>query len=153
VELTVRPARMNSLHTIPLISKKIMSMLLTLLFTCFAFFSVSVSLDFPCMAHAFFTERLSKLCQGVRRFPPPPPQDLHTVLCCSFVRSIMKLHQARYTTPNKRTYKISMSTQLHEILYTDSQDILYCCIALLQLLYRWQHQSLKLWRTPHINTS
>jgi hypothetical protein len=29
--------------------------------------SVSVSLDFPCTAHAFFPERLSKHCQGIRR--------------------------------------------------------------------------------------
>jgi hypothetical protein len=35
-----------------------------------------------------------------------------------------KSHQARYTTPNKRTWRISTSTYLHEILCTDSQDML-----------------------------
>jgi hypothetical protein len=30
-------------------------------------FSVSVSLDFPCTIHAFFTERLSNQCQGLCR--------------------------------------------------------------------------------------
>jgi hypothetical protein len=58
--------RTNSLLTIPLMSKKTMSMLLTLLFTCFSFFGL-VSLDFPCTAHAFFPERLSNHCQGLCR--------------------------------------------------------------------------------------
>jgi hypothetical protein len=40
MELTVWPARTNSLWTIPLMSKKMMSMLLTLLFTCLTFFSL-----------------------------------------------------------------------------------------------------------------
>jgi hypothetical protein len=39
-ELTVRPAKTNSLWTISLMSKKAMSMLLTLLFTCLAFFGL-----------------------------------------------------------------------------------------------------------------
>jgi hypothetical protein len=43
---------------------------------------------------------------------------------CSFFGSIVKSNQVRYTTPNKRTDKISTSTQLHRILYTDSQDML-----------------------------
>jgi hypothetical protein len=30
-------------------------------------FSVSVSLNFPCTAHAFFPERLFNNCQGLRR--------------------------------------------------------------------------------------
>jgi hypothetical protein len=46
------------------------------------------------------------------------------MLCCSFVGSVMKSHQAGYTTPSKGTYKISRSTQLCEILYTDSQAML-----------------------------
>jgi hypothetical protein len=40
---------------------------------------------------------------------------------CSFVA---ESHQARYWTQNRRTYKISMSTQLCEILHTVSQDML-----------------------------
>jgi hypothetical protein len=51
-------------------SKKMMSILLSLLFTCLAS-SVSVSLDmpfkYPCIAHAFFPERLSNHAQGLRR--------------------------------------------------------------------------------------
>jgi hypothetical protein len=33
-------------------------------------------------------------------------------------------HQTRHTNPNNMMQKISMSTQLHEILYSDSQDML-----------------------------
>jgi hypothetical protein len=51
------------------------------------------------------------------------PRFAHN-LSCSFVGSIAKPHQARCTTPNKRTYKISTSTQLRKILYTDSKDML-----------------------------
>jgi hypothetical protein len=39
-ELTLWPTRTNSLRTIPLMSNKMMSMLLTLLFTCLAFFGL-----------------------------------------------------------------------------------------------------------------
>jgi hypothetical protein len=48
-------------------SKKLMIMLLALLFICLASFR-SVSLDFPCTAHAFFPERLSNHCQNVMPF-------------------------------------------------------------------------------------
>jgi hypothetical protein len=41
-----------------------MSMLLTLLFTCLVS-SVSVSFDFPCTAHAFYSERLFNRFQGL----------------------------------------------------------------------------------------
>jgi hypothetical protein len=58
-ELTVWPAMTTSLWTIFLMPKKIINMLLT--------FSVSVSLDFPCMAHTLFPERLPDHCQGLRR--------------------------------------------------------------------------------------
>jgi hypothetical protein len=49
--------------------------------------------------------------------------------------SCQKSHQDRYMTPNVRTQKISMSTHLRKILYTDSKDmlvlIIYHDIALL----------------------
>jgi hypothetical protein len=45
----------------------LLSMLLTLLSTCLATFSVSVSLDFPCTAHALFPDRLSHYCQSLCR--------------------------------------------------------------------------------------
>jgi hypothetical protein len=58
----------NVFVNIPIISKKVMSMLLTLSFLCLThLFLVSVSLDLPCITHAFFPERLSNHCQGLRR--------------------------------------------------------------------------------------
>jgi hypothetical protein len=50
----------------PLDVKKMMIMLLTLLFTCLAF-SVLVSLDFLCTAYAFFSERSSNHSRGLIR--------------------------------------------------------------------------------------
>jgi hypothetical protein len=62
----------------------------------------SQCLDFQCMANAFFRKCLSDHCQGLHRtfskictkFDAVPLSDL-------FVKS----HQARYTSPNKRTKK------------------------------------------------
>jgi hypothetical protein len=54
-------------------------------------------------------------------------------LMCSFVGSI-----AKSQLKTQKDAKISISTELHEILYTDSLDIystiIYSCIALIQLL-------------------
>jgi hypothetical protein len=61
---------------------------------------------------------------------------VHKIWCTCAVYSVTKLHQSRYVTPNKRTWKISTSIQLHGILCMGSQEmVLYCCIAILQLLY------------------
>jgi hypothetical protein len=73
-------------------------------------------------------------------------RTLHKMWCCSFVVSIAKSH---YTTPTKRAYEIihvhpSSSNSVHW-LPRYASTIIYSCIALLQLLYRWQHQSRKLW--------
>jgi hypothetical protein len=77
------------LWTITSMSKKIMSMLLTLLFTCLAF-SVSASLDFLCTAQVFFPERLSNARVSVALF-----RDLHNMWCCSFVGSVAKESDTR----------------------------------------------------------
>jgi hypothetical protein len=77
----------KNLHTFPLMSKKMVSMLLTMLFTCLAFL-VSESLDFLCTAHGFLPERLSNHWQGPQRF--------------CFPGSIAKSRQATYTTLNER---------------------------------------------------
>jgi hypothetical protein len=69
---------------IPLISNKKMSMLLTLLFTCL--FSVSVSLDSPYTAHAFFHGRLSNHCQG---------------LPCTFSEICTKCHAVPLSDPSR----------------------------------------------------
>jgi hypothetical protein len=55
------------------------------------------------------------------------------------------------TIPN-RTKKISMSTPLRKILYTDSQDTLVLLSTVASRYNNWQHQSWKLWITPCITT-
>jgi hypothetical protein len=71
-------------------------------------FTVSVSLDFPWTAHAFFPRRLSNHCQGLCRFFFS--QDLHKICCSSFVGSLAKFHQIGYNTQNKKPENISTST-------------------------------------------
>jgi hypothetical protein len=43
---------------------------LEFVFHLYQLYSISASLDFPCMAQAFFLERLSNHCQGVRHTFP-----------------------------------------------------------------------------------
>jgi hypothetical protein len=68
-----------------------------------------LTLDFPSTAYTFFSESLSNHCQGLRR--------TFSDTCTQFD---VKPHQARCTA-NRRTLKISTSSQLREILYTESQ--------------------------------
>jgi hypothetical protein len=67
-------------------------------------FLVSMSLDFLCMAYAFFQERLSSHCQG---------------LCCICSQIYTKFDAVTCQIH----YKISISTHLREIVHTDSQDM------------------------------
>jgi hypothetical protein len=100
------------------------------------------------MGHAFFLERLYNHCQGLSR--------TLSVICTRFNVILCRIHcritSGQIRDSKQKNVKISMSIQLHEILY--SQDmlvlIIYCCIALLQLLYRWHHQSQKLWMPHHV---
>jgi hypothetical protein len=77
-------------------------------------FSVSFCLDFPTGNSCFLLERLSNNCQGLRRtfsdictkFDAAPSSD----------SSINHTHDCNY-----KDVKISMSTQLSEILYTGSR--------------------------------
>jgi hypothetical protein len=79
-------------------------------------FSVSESLDYPCMAYAFFTEHLSNHCQGLRR---------------TFSKICTKCDAIRLSDPSQNCVRPDIqlrvkgrSTQLCEILYTDTQDML-----------------------------
>jgi hypothetical protein len=98
VDLTDRPISTNSLWITPLMSKWWACSWLSS--SPDSPFSVSVSLNFPCTAHTLFPERLSNHWQGLRRTfseicsksDAVPSSDLS-----------LNHHQARYTTPNKRT--------------------------------------------------
>jgi hypothetical protein len=103
------------LWTVPLMSRKIMSMLLILFFTylAFCFFPVSVCFDSPRTADAFLSECFSNHCHFFR--------VLHKIRCCSFVGSIAKSHHGSKWRDVK---KICSYAQLPKILHTDSQDML-----------------------------
>jgi hypothetical protein len=63
----------------------------------------------------------------VKSFPGSPSHclgGLHKIWCCSYVGAIAKSHQVRYTAQLKRTWKLGASTQLREIVYTSSKDVL-----------------------------
>jgi hypothetical protein len=67
--------------------------------------SVSVSLDFPCTAYAFFPERVSKHFQGLR--------STYSEICTKFYEHSLS-DPSRNRTPNKKDVKISTSIQLLE---------------------------------------
>jgi hypothetical protein len=112
----------------PWCQRKVMNMLLTLLFTCLAFFfSVSVSLDFPCTALTFFPGHLYNNCQ-----------DLLSLIFPGFAQNLdAHLREITDTRLQIKGCKTSRSTQQRTILYTDSQDLLLLsstrCIVLLKL--------------------
>jgi hypothetical protein len=90
---------LENAHITLLVSKKIMSMLLNLLFTCLVPFLVCLATSTPfkhaCVAHAFFPERLFNHYQGLSLAVPRFAQNL--------MHTRYRIHQATYTTPNKMT--------------------------------------------------
>jgi hypothetical protein len=60
-------------------------------------FSVSVSLDLPCMPHAFFPERLSNHCQGLRHISSEICWNLMLFVCLSYPsrNRIRQLHDSK----------------------------------------------------------
>jgi hypothetical protein len=117
-----------------------MSMLLTLHFACLTFFFfVSVS---PCTALAFFPECLYNHCQG----------HCHTFseICTTFVAVPLSDPLQNCFRPDIRLQikGWKKSASICRLPRYDS-TIIYRCIALLQLLYRWEHQSWKFFTFLH----
>jgi hypothetical protein len=142
--MTVWPARTNYLWTIPLMSKKTLSMVLTLLFTCLAFSvcpKLSTSFKHLCTTQAFFPKCLSNHCQRLCHtfFEIYTKFDAHSLLDPT--------HKAWYTTPKLKDLKNQhvhpAAWNVVHLFPTFASIIIYRCITLLQLLYRWQHQSQK----------
>jgi hypothetical protein len=100
------------------------SMSSNLLFTCLAFFGLGGFGLFHSNTLVWLMlsspNALSHHCKG---FCPTYSRICKNSDAHSLLRSIAKSHQATYMTQN-RMYKISMSTQLCEILYTSSQVML-----------------------------
>jgi hypothetical protein len=97
-----------------------------------------------CAACVFSSELLSNNRQGLVALSPKFSQIWRALV----VGSIAKSHQATYTTPNNRTLKPTHPPTAWNVVCWLSRcaatTITYHCIALLQLLYRWQHLPQKL---------
>jgi hypothetical protein len=137
-------------------SKKMMSMLLTLLLTGITFFGLGDfwffhwdDWCFPCTPCAYFRERLSKLCHGLcGTFPK---------ICAKFDTVPLSNHSRNHTRPDTRPQiKGRKNQHVHSAAWNFVQlsyasTIIYRCNALLQLLYIWQYQSRKLWMAAHFS--
>jgi hypothetical protein len=113
---SVWPARTNSLWAIHLISKKMMSMLLTSLHFASLHFSLSFDLPFkhPYTAPAFFPELLSNHWQVLSRIV----SETYTKYEYYGEIASGQIHGSK-----QKNVKIITSTQLRDIFYTDSHDI------------------------------
>jgi hypothetical protein len=145
-KLTIRPARKCSLRAISLMPKKMISMLTT--FHMSRLFSVSVSLDFQCTAHAFFPECLSNQCQGLRRNFPEIFTKSDAVPLSDPSRNPIRPDTRLQIIGRKNQHGYPAAWNFVHWLPSYASTFMYCCIVLPQLLC-W-HQSLKLWIPPRI---
>jgi hypothetical protein len=124
-----------------------LSMLLTLLVTYLAI-SVSASLYFPCTAHAFLPERLSNPGSPLYFSRDCTKYDAHLLSDKSWncIRPDTRLQ----LKGRKNQYFHPAAWHFVHWFPRYASTIIYRFIALLQLLYRWQHQSQKLWIQPRI---
>jgi hypothetical protein len=108
---------------------------------------VTVSLDFPC---TFFPKCLYNHCQG--------QCHIFSEICVTL--DAVPLSDLSWNGVMLDTWlqiKWWKNQHVHPAVWNFvcwlpryASTIIYHCIALIQLLYRWQHQSWKLWITPHI---
>jgi hypothetical protein len=61
-----------------------------------------------------------------------------------------QMHDSKYKYVKKSAHHPAAWNYVHW-LPRYASTFMYCCIAPLQLLYRWQHQSLKLWIPPRMS--
>jgi hypothetical protein len=124
-------------------------MLLTFLFTFFAFFSVCPEPSKPCKAHAFFPQRVSNHCQSLRRtFSEISTKFDAAVPTSDPSQSRIKSDTRLHIKGRKNQHVLPAACSFVHWLPRYATNIVYLSITLLQLLYRWQHQFRKLWITP-----
>jgi hypothetical protein len=128
----------------PFTLNKIMSMLLTLLFTCLTF-AVSLRSDFLCTAHAYLNYAMvsvvlfSEICT-----------KLYAVPLSEASRNRIRPDTRLQIKGRKNQHVLPAIWKFVHWLARYVSNIIYCCITLLQLMYRWQHQSRKLWIPPRM---
>jgi hypothetical protein len=108
-----------------------------------------VRLDFPCSAHHFFPDlMIAKV--SIALFPRFAQHLMHTP--CSIVEIPSgQIRDSKWKVVKNQHIHPTESNFVHRFPRYSS-TIIYRCIALLQLLYRWQHQSLKFWIPVHPRT-
>jgi hypothetical protein len=98
---------------------------------------LSMQFKHSCTAHAFFPERLSNNCQGLR--------CTSSEICTKFYDVPLSDPSWNRVRPDMRLEikgrKISTSTQLHEILYIDSQDVLVLSSIIASSYYNYCTES------------
>jgi hypothetical protein len=105
-------------------------------------FSVSVSLEFPYTARAFFPERLSSHWRDLRRTFSNTKLDAYSLFLCRMHREIASGQKNQHIHPAALSF-------VHWLpIYAST--IIYRCVALLQMLYQCQQESRKLWMPPPI---
>jgi hypothetical protein len=87
--------------------------------------------------------RSSTGLNGNKHSPSHLCQDLHKIWCTLTVWYIAKSHQIQIWE-HKNQHIHPAAWNFVRWLQKYASTIVYCCIAFLQLLYRWQHQSRKL---------
>jgi hypothetical protein len=132
----------NSLWSIHLISKNMMSMLLSLFFTCLAYFGLwQLELSVYVMYH--FPESFLIIARFSVVIFPRFSQNLMLFLSSrNRIRPNIRLQikgRRKSSYPPSRLKFCSLTQKIYITI------IIYRCIAILQLLYRWQYHSSKWW--------
>jgi hypothetical protein len=102
----------------------------------------------PCTAQTFLPERLSNHCQGLHsRF---------SEICKKFDAIPLSVHQevgSRHQLKGSKYQHIHLAAwNFVHWLQRGASTIIHCCLALLQLRDRWQHQPRKLWIPSRIHS-
>jgi hypothetical protein len=99
----------------------------------------------PCTAHAFHPERMSNHCQGLHNTFPEICTKCYAVPLSDSSRNRIRSHRLLQIKGCKKSSPPSSCVKFCTLTLKICYTIIYCCIALLQLLYRWQQQTRKLW--------
>jgi hypothetical protein len=132
-------ARMNYLWTIPFMSKKTLSMLISLLFSCLAIFGVPWTehvIQTPVCGSCFLRQTLLIITRvSVALFPIFAQSLTHTRCRIHRENASAQIHDSKYKDVKNQHIHPAAWNCIHW-LPRYASTIIYRCIALLQLLYR-----------------
>jgi hypothetical protein len=112
----------------------------------------SMPIKHPCTANAFFFKRLSNQCKGLRHSFPNICTTCDAVPLSDTSWNCVRPDTRLQIKGRKKNRHVHPSAwNLVHWLPRHASAIIYSCIALIQLLYRWHHQSRKLWIPTRID--